>query len=53
MGADPEPKDAVGDADSKGTVVNANADRPKPPNLLEVQRRMRSVGFEEIKILVR
>ena len=52
MGAYPEPKDPVVRVDSEGAIVQADADGMKPPDSLEVKRRVRRVGLQQFEILV-
>ena len=49
---DPEPQDPICGIHGKGTVVRTHADGVKPPDALEVQRRMSHVGLQKLELPV-
>ena len=53
MRADPEPGHAIRNRDTERPVVQADTDRPKISDPLEVKRRMARIGLQELEILIR
>lgn len=49
MGADPKPDDAVGSIHADRSIVQSDSGRPEPTNVLEMERRVCRVGFEQVK----
>ncbi len=47
VAANPEPENAVRQFDAQGTIVQPDADRPEPPDFLEVQGGMIAIRLEE------
>ena len=52
VGANPEPQDAVVNADAQSAVVDARAHGPIATDLLEMQGRVPMVLLEEVEVLV-
>lgn len=52
MGADPEPHNRVAVVEAQGAVIDADANRPKLMDLLEVQRGVMRISFEKFKVFV-
>jgi len=53
VGANPEPHNSLREIYPDGTVVDTDTDRPKPADLLKMERRMMTIFFEELKTTVR
>ncbi len=49
MGPNPKPDDAVRRIDSKRTIVKPDSGGPEPAHLLETQRWMLGIRFQQLK----
>ena len=52
MSPDPEPDDAVRCFNSNRSILEPGTRRPKPPHLLEMQRRVLGISFQQFKCSV-
>jgi hypothetical protein len=50
--SNPEPHQSILDFDRKGTIVQANSNRPIFPDVFEVKRWVSGVCFQEFKAAV-